>query len=264
MVTLAQWVIRSGFRRRFNSPGALADTHVVPVEALRSHASLVSARRFGAALVAARSHEDASLITMSRRSDNWWRPDELAAFEQGSHVLDDPSVLAIARLYRLRGCAVAEHSSLQIVLDRSTANDLNPSQISELDGDLDASAERLAAFGLIVGATVVERDHLEIVSRALDCSSETLSAAIERASGRSSLSLTMSTMAARVVVPLIGVLIAHTPNGSVLATRPAGRRGRPTLDIPGAAPLRSVLVSAGSAPESVDTSSFSAGTGQPT
>ncbi len=199
-------------------------------------------------------------MVMSRRSDGWWRPDELAAFEQGVHVLDDPSVLAIARLYCLRGCALAERSSLQIILDRSTANDLNPTQISELDGDLDATAERLAAFGRIVGATVVERDHLEIVSRALDCPAETLRIAIDRASRRDTLGDTAVTMASRVVVPIIGVLIAHTPNGSVIATRPAGNRGRPSLEIPGAAPMRSLLVSSGVAMDSTTSDPHVTGT----
>ncbi len=219
------------------------DDCFVAVAALRSHASLVSARRLGAALRAARTHDDASLVAMSRRSDGWWHPDELAAFEQGAHALDDASVLAVCRLYGLRGCKLADAENSALLVDRSTASDVVWEDVAEVDGDLWLTAQRLAAFGAILGVDLSHADTVRL-AEALDESEADTHAAVVEAAQSSTASAVAEAVGARVVVPITGVLVAHTSMGSVVLGRPAGRRGRPTRTVPGAAPLRSLRAAA--------------------
>lgn len=213
------------------------------VAALRSHASLVSARRLGAALRAARTHDDASLVAMSRRSQGWWHPDELESFEQGAHSLDDASVLAISRLYGLRGCKLADGGNSALLVDRSTASDVVWEDVAEVDGDLWLTAQRLAAFATLLGVVLTRVDTARL-AEALDESEPATEAALIEAARSSTASAVADAVGSRVVVPITGVLVAHTEMGSVVLGRPAGRRGRPTRSVPGAAPLRSLRAAA--------------------
>src|SRR6478735_4297853 len=101
-------------------------------------------RRLGAALNARRTRPHATLTAMSRRAGGWWGPDELQSIEQGALVVDDASVIALARLYGLpgRGLPTADHA--EIVLDRSIASDLTGVDIVETTGFRDFVIARMA------------------------------------------------------------------------------------------------------------------------
>ncbi len=208
-----------------------------------SAVSLVSPRRFGAALVAARTAEGAPLTAMSRRCDGWWRPDELAAFETGTAQLDDSVVLAVARLYHLKGCPVPSGDAAELLLDRSTAPDVDFSVSRSPERSPEAVAPRILALAGLLGADLVGPDSLEVLAEAFGTTTEHIRTSLVEVAD-DEVAAASEALGGRVVVPITGILVAYTSAGSVVLGRPVGRRGRRTDRRPGAAPLRSLVVEA--------------------
>ncbi len=209
------------------------------VEAPHSTASLVSKRRFGAALAAARVAEGASLSALARRCDGWWLPDELAAFEQGVAELDDAEILSIARLYHLKGRPIAAPGAAELVLDRSTAPEVNVDGVTEpVDDPVEVTA-RLWCLTRLLGIDVDSLRALTVLAEGLSTTTAEVAAALDGA--RSGADPAAEAVGGRMVVPLTGILVAFTPGGSIMLTRPSGRWGRSSHGIPGAAPLRSLV-----------------------
>jgi hypothetical protein len=202
--------------------------------------SLVSPRRFGSALVAARTVDGLSLSAMSRRCDGWWRPDELAAFELGARPLDDAEVLAVARLYHLKGAPLPSGDAFGLLLDRSTAPDIDTGAGRRPEREPAAAVERLLAFGSLLGADVFGTGCLGVLADAFGTTTADIEDCV-RATEPARVEAAAEVLATRAVVPLIGVLLSYTAGGSVMLGRPAGRRGRRTHRLPGAAPLRSLI-----------------------
>ena len=212
-------------------------------DAPTSSVSLVSPRRFGAALVAARTAEGASLAAMSRRCDGWWRPDELAGFEKGTTPLDDAGVVAVARLYHLKGCRIPSGDAAELLLDRSTAPDVDRGVTRSPERDPGTMAPRLLALARVLGADLVGPASLAVLAEAFGTTTEHVRAAL-LASDDAAVSTAADALGGRVVVPVTGILVAFTTAGSVMLGRPAARRGRRTHRRPAAAPLRSLVVDA--------------------
>lgn len=201
---------------------------------------LVSARRFGAALSAARAADGATLVAMSRRCDQWWRPDELAGFEQGRNPLEDSAVISLTRLYRLGGCPLPDDQAFELLVDRSTSSEVIPAADGAPDQPASLVVLRAAAVARLCGAWLTPMD-IEVLGDVVGLTPVELNRSLEDLESSGRIDSVASGLASHIVVPLIGILIAETPAGSLLAVRPAGRRGRPSDRVAAAASLRSVL-----------------------
>ena len=213
---------------------------IVVVEAPHSTASLVSKRRFGAALAAARVAEGASLSALARRCDGWWLPDELAGFEQGVAELDDAEVLSIARLYHLKGRPIAAPGAAELVLDRSTAPEVNIDGVTEPIDDPVEVTTRLWSLTSLLGIDVDALRAHTVLAEGLASTTSEVDAALRHSRGAVDQTV-VEAVGGRMVVPVTGILVAFTPGGSIMLTRPSGRWGRSSHSIPGAAPLRSLV-----------------------
>ncbi len=180
---------------------------------------------------------------MSRRCDGWWRPDELAAFETGTAQLDDSAVLAVARLYHLKGSPVPSGDAAELLLDRSTAPDVDFSVARTPERSPEAVAPRLLALAGILGVDLVGPDSLAVLAEAFGTTAEHIRSALVQV-GDDDVATASGSLGGRVVVPVTGILVTYTSAGSVVLSRPVGRRGRRTHRRPGAAPLRSLVVDA--------------------
>lgn len=222
-----------------------ADTTSVLTSSAVLFEGLVSSRRFGAALSAARAVDGASLVAMSRRCDQWWRPDELAGFEQGRTPLEDSSVIALTRLYRLSGCPLPDHEAFELLVDRSTSTEVatsgeDPSLSSDQLQPAAIVVIRAVAVARLCGAPLTPMD-LVVLGDVVGHTPAELKAVLRDVESNGVIDSAVGGLASHIVVPLTGVLIAETSAGSLLAVRPAGRRGRPSHGVAAAASLRSAL-----------------------
>jgi hypothetical protein len=208
---------------------------------------LVSMRRLGAALNARRARRRSTLTSMSRRAGNWWTPDELQAIEQGAVVVDDASVIALARLYGIPGRSLPSSAQAEIVLDRSIASDLTGVDVVETQGFREFVVARMSALGLLMEFDPTHDSHVAVLAEALAWSEEETLAELSRVATVQDPELgdLATMMSARVVVPETGVLVAETDAGAlVVAERRIRGGGRANVSQPtfaGAAPLRSYL-----------------------
>jgi len=200
----------------------------------------VAARRLGAALSASRAASGVSLLAMSNRCDRWWRPDELAAFEQGAVGLDDSSVVSLARLYELGGRAIPDAGAFELVLDRSTARDIEVGRSSSARTSDESVLMRLAALLDLCGATLSPAS-TAVAADVVGVTSGEVRAAITAIDAGTDVRGVAADLEAHIVVPVTGLLVAETPVGSLVAVRPAGRRGRAGHPAAAATSLRAIL-----------------------
>jgi hypothetical protein len=180
---------------------------------------------------------------MSRRCDGWWRPDELAGFEKGTAPLDDAQVLAVARLYHLKGCRIPSGGAAELLLDRSTAPDVDRGVTRRPERDPEMVVPRLLALARLIGADLVGPASLSVLAEAFGTTTDHIRSALLGVS-EGEVTDAADSMGGRVVVPVTGIRVAFTTAGSVMLGRPAALRGRRTHRRPAAAPLRSLLVDA--------------------
>lgn len=201
---------------------------------------LVAARRLGAALSASRTRSGGSLVAMSNRCDHWWRPDELAAFEQGARPLDDSVIVSLARLYELDGRLIPDATAFELLLDRSTARDvLKASEATDHTED-GAILLRLAALLKLCGAWLTPMS-AAVMADVTGVTSGLVRQRMAELDGSPDVDEVARELEAHIVVPVTGLLVAETPLGSLVAVRPAGNGGNPRGRVAAAASFRSLL-----------------------
>lgn len=186
------------------------------------YGSLVAPRRLGAAMQASRSATGASLAELSRHSDGWWLPDELAAIERGAVELHDAEIMALARLYRLRPAELPDGETVALVVDRAVATEAPPALPRP-----DAVADRLAAFVRLLGwSEAMVRSWGEEIADAIDVSPATMRREIERALGSHAVvEPLVRALADRVAVVSTGLLVTESAALSIVAVRRRDRVG---------------------------------------
>jgi hypothetical protein len=152
-------------------------------------------------------------------------------------------MLSVSRLYHLHGCPIAGRDAAELVLDRSTAPDVDRGVSRRPEREPETAAIRLLALGSVLGADLVDVHSVAVLAEAYGTTVEHIEAAIFDAEP-AAVATAADTICGRVVVPLTGILLAFTSAGSVMVSLPAGRRGRRTHRTPAAAPLRSLLATA--------------------
>lgn len=216
-----------------------ADSPLMP---LSSHESqgLVAARRLGAALSASRARSGGSLLAMSHRCDHWWRPDELAAYEQGARPLDDSVIVSLARLYELDGRPLPDSDAFGLLLDRSTARDvLTASELTDHTED-GAIFLRLAALLKLCGAWLTPMS-AAVMADVAGITSGLVRQRMAELDGSTGVDEVARDLEAHIVVPVTGLLVAETPLGSLVAVRPAGNGRSPRGRVAAAASFRGLL-----------------------
>lgn len=205
--------------------------------------SLVSPRRFGAALHASRVGTGSTLTAISRRCEGWWTPDELLNVERGSVPLGDASVVSFCRLYALAGRGLGDVASLDLVLDRSESADLVDTGSPEGPGHLAVAQSilvRLCAISQLVGLDAEELADSPVLGEAMDLDAGAIRRSIrELYVDCDRVEQVASVLDERVAVPLVGLSIGETPHGVLLLVRRAGGAVRPSPEpVPAAGPLR--------------------------
>ncbi len=176
---------------------------------------------------ASRAASGTSISQLSRHSDGWWLPDELAAVERGAVELHDAEVMALTRLYGLRPAELPDGESVVLVVDRAVATEA-PQPLPRPD----AVADRLAAFVRLLGwSESVVRSWSDEVADAIDVASTTMRREIERALASHAVVEPLARrLADRVAVAATGVLVTESAALSIVAVRrrearTAGGRG---------------------------------------
>ncbi|MCC6225182.1 MAG: hypothetical protein IT195_02090 [Microthrixaceae bacterium] len=205
--------------------------------------SLVSPRRFGAALHATRVGTGSTLTAISRRCEGWWTPDELLNVERGSVSLGDASIVSFCRLYALPGRGLGDVASLDLVLDRSESVDLVDAGSAEGSDHLSACRHilvRLCAISRLVGLDAEELADSPVLGEAMDLDAPAIRRSIrELEADGDRIGQVASVLDERVAVPLVGLSIGETPQGVLLLVRRAGGAVRPSPEpVPAAGPLR--------------------------
>ena len=171
----------------------------------------------------------------------------MAAFEQGRNPLEDSAVMALTRLYRLAGCPLPDHEAFELLVDRSTSTEVTPTNddptpLSGASRSTSVVVIRAVAVARLCGAPLTPMDAV-VLADVVGFTPLEMRHALEQLEASEELDAAVEGLAAHMVVPLTGVLIAETAAGSLLAVRPAGRRGRPSHRVAAAASLRSALAS---------------------
>lgn len=156
------------------------------------------------------------MAELSRRSDGWWLPDELAAIERGAVELHDAELIALARLYGLRTAELPDGDTVTLVVDRAVATEM-PSPLPRPD----AVADRLAAFVRLLGwSETVVRSWADEVADSIDVAPSTMRREIERALGSHAVVEPLARcLADRVAVATAGVLVTESAAVSIVAAR---------------------------------------------
>lgn len=193
------------------------------------YGSLVAPRRLGAAMQASRAASGTSLSELSRHSDGWWLPDELAAVERGAVELHDAEVMALTRLYGLRPAELPDGDSVALVVDRAVATEA-PQPLPRPD----AVADRLSAFVRLLGwSESTVRSWGDEIADAIDVAAATMRREIDRALASHAVVEPLArSLADRIAVAATGLLVTESAALSIVAVRrrnagSAGGRGLP-------------------------------------
>ncbi len=205
---------------------------------------LVSSSRLGAALFRARTQSGRSLAAIARSSDGRFLPDQLVAVERGVAVVCDDDVAALVAAYELAAKPWVPAAGLDLVLDRATASDLDPS--GRAGGHVTpprSIAERFVALSVLLGvdstsgplqmSTLAEA--LEVpLTAAIDLVQDTLH------TGSAGIGEAIDRLGRRYAVPQLGFRVGETAMGTVLV---APRRGssQPTARLVAGGPLADLI-----------------------